>query len=235
MQPIIGISTYVEPVDRGDWRAQPSIVLPCNYAEQVRSAGGLPVLLPPWVGADDETVGALLDRVDGLILAGGVDIEASRYGAEPHPTSQSRRPDRDETELALARLSRQRELPVLGICRGMQVMAVEAGGSIEQHLPDRVGHDEHSPGPGLFGSHPVRLDPVSRVGQILQEHLDVPTYHHQGVATHPSYVACGWHEDGTLEAMEDPEAAFRIAVQWHPEAGDDPRLFEALVVAARSE
>lgn len=229
--PIIGLSTYVEPVDRGDWRAQPSIVLPINYADQVRAAGGLPVLLPPWVDADDEAVGALLDRVDGLILAGGVDIEASHYGAQPHPTSQDSRPDRDQTELALARVSRQRDLPVLGICRGMQVMAVEAGGTIEQHLPDRVGHDEHSPAPGVFGSHPVRLDRASIVGQILDEHVEVPTYHHQSVATHPSYLACGWHADGTLEAMEDSNARFRIAVQWHPEAGQDGRLFEALIQA----
>ena len=110
-------------------------------------------------------------------------------------------------------------LPVLGICRGMQVMAVQAGGTLEQHLPDRVGHDGHSPGPGVYGSHPVRTVPGTRVARLLGEEEVVASYHHQSVLTHPGYTAAAWADDGTLEAMEDPDARFRLAVQWHPETG----------------
>lgn len=232
-RPVIGLTTYVEPVSRGDWVDQPSVVLAANYAEHVRAAGGIVVLVPPELDPDDATIDTVLDRLDGLILTGGVDIEASRYGAEPHATAQERRPDRDSMEIALARRSQARDLPVLGICRGMQVMAVAAGGAIEQHLPDRTGGDEHSPLVGVFGSHPVRIDPESRLGGILGDAADVPTYHHQAVSSHPGFTASAWHPDGTVEAMEDPAARFRLAVQWHPEAGSDNRLFAALVAAAR--
>jgi putative glutamine amidotransferase len=232
--PLIGLSCYVEPVDRGDWRAQQSVVLPVGYVEHVRAAGGVPVVLPPSPDPDDAMIDAILDRIDGLILAGGVDVEAARYGATPHPTSQASRPDRDSTELALARRSRQRGTPTLGICRGMQVMAVETGGVLEQHIPERTGSDEHAPAPGVFGTHEVSLDPGGLVGRILGPLVSVPTYHHQGVLSHPGYRAFGWHADGTVEAIEDRTSPFRIAVQWHPEAGEDGRLFAALVRACRA-
>ncbi len=138
----------------------------------------------------------------------------------------------EDSELAIARATAEVDLPVLGICRGMQVMAVAAGGLLEQHVPDRVGHDEHSPGPATYGSHPVRTVEGTRIARILGEQVDVPSYHHQSVLTHPGYEACAWADDGTLEAMEDPTASFRLAVQWHPEVGTDPRLFRALVEAA---
>ena len=147
---------------------------------------------------------------------------------------QASRPDRDSTELAIARATAETDLPVLGICRGMQVMAVAAGGLLEQHLPDRVGHHDHSPAPATYGSHPVRTVAGTRLAGILGEEADVPSYHHQSVLTHPGYAASAWADDGTLEAMEDPDAFFRLAVQWHPEVGTDPRLFRALVEAAVS-
>jgi putative glutamine amidotransferase len=124
-------------------------------------------------------------------------------------------------------------LPVLGICRGMQVMAVQAGGTLEQHLPDRVGSDVHSPAPGVYGSHSVRTVPGTRLAQLLGEGEVTSSYHHQSVLTHPGYAPAAWADDGTLEAMEDPGSGFRLAVQWHPETGQDARLFEALVGAAR--
>ena len=124
------------------------------------------------------------------------------------------------------------DVPVLGVCRGMQVMAVAAGGVLDQHLPDLVGSDTHSPEPGVYGRHEVRIDPSSRLGRVLGERVDVATYHHQGVGTHPGLAATAWADDGLLEAFEDADAVFRIGVQWHPEVGDDPRLFEALVAAA---
>jgi len=171
------------------------------------------------------------------VIAGGADVDAARYDAPPHPTSQAPRPDRDAWELALSRVSAELDLPVLGVCRGMQIMAVQAGGALDQHVPDVVGHDGHNPLPGEYTSHDATPVAGTRLAALLgTDPLDVPTYHHQAVRA-PSlegttYRPSAWHADGTLEAMEDPTAGFRIAVQWHPEASDDGRLFEALVAAA---
>lgn len=231
VRPVIGITCYVEPATRGDWTEVPSALLPHAYVSQVERAGGIALLIPPRADADVALARVLLSRLDGLILAGGADVEPHRYAARPHPRVQQGRPDRDAFELALAKQSDVRGLPVLGICRGMQVMAVAAGGVLEQHLPDRVGHHEHSPGPGTYGSHPVDIRPDSRVGALLGSHAVIPSSHHQSVLTHPGYVACAWAADGTIEAMERPGAPFRLAVQWHPEVGTDPRLFVAFVEA----
>lgn len=234
-RPIVGITTYAEPVDRGDWRAQASVVLPHSYVAKVEAAGGIALLIPPRADADDDLAADVLSRVDALLLAGGADLDPARYGAQPHALVQDARPDRDALELALARVSGAVGLPTLGICRGMQVLAVASGGTLEQHIPDRTGTDVHSTTPGVMGAHPVRVLAGTRLAAILgaDAELSVPTYHHQAVATHPGYAASAWHADGTLEAMEDAGARFRLAVQWHPEAGDDPRLFAALVDAAR--
>ncbi|MBA2739941.1 MAG: gamma-glutamyl-gamma-aminobutyrate hydrolase family protein [Nocardioidaceae bacterium] len=231
--PVIGITCYVEPASWAVWRDVPAVLLPLAYVQQVRAAGGLPLVLPP--APPDPTpseVAALLDRLDGLIIAGGADVEPARYGGVLHPYAQPARPDRDGTELALARLAHERDLPVLGVCRGMQVMAVAAGGRLEAHLPDRLGVDTHSPGPGVYGTHGVRVAPDSLLGTVLGEHVNVSSYHHQGVLEHPGLVATAWADDGVLEAFEDPTARFRVGVQWHPEVGADPRLFKALVAAS---
>jgi len=232
--PVIGISAYVEPASWAAWRDVPAVLVPLAYVRHIRDAGGLPVLLPPLPpGTDEGTVAALLERVDGVVLAGGVDVEPARYDADPHPTVQAPRPDRDSTELVLARICADRDVPLLGVCRGMQVMAVAAGGRLIQHLPDDIGHHGHAPAPGAYGEHTVRTVPGSRLAEVLGEEVTVPTYHHQGVVSHPGLVECGWAPDGVLEAVEDAHARFRVGVQWHPEVGSDPRLFEALVGAAR--
>lgn len=231
-RPVIGITTYVEPASRGDWTDVPSALVPSAYVEKVERAGGVALLIPPRLDCTDELAAAVVSRLDGLIIAGGADVEPKRYGQQPHPSVQAPRPDRDATELALARASALHDLPVLGICRGMQVMAVAAGGQLEQHVPDRVGHLGHSVAPATYNEHPVELVEGTRVAAILGERVEVPSYHHQSVLTHPGYTASGWAPDGTLEAMEDPAARFRLAVQWHPEVGSDPRLFEALVQAS---
>ncbi len=236
-RPVIGVSCYVEDIDRPPWTAQRSAVLPHRYVDQLERAGAVAVVLPPRPDADDDLAAAVLGRLDGLVIAGGADVEAARYGADPHQRSQAPRPDRDAWELALARVSAALDLPVLGVCRGMQVMAVEAGGALEQHLPDLVGHDAHSPRPGEYTSHHATPVPGTRLADLLgSEPVDVPTYHHQAVRSASLegtvYRPSAWHADGTLEAMEDPTSGFRLAVQWHPEAGDDGRLFEALVAAA---
>lgn len=232
--PIIGISGYLEPASWGSWKEVPAALVPHKYVAKVEEAGGIAVLIPPRLDADADWAAQVLARVDGLILAGGVDVEPARYGELPHAAVQASREDRDAAEMSLASCSEQADLPVLGICRGMQVMAVAAGGTLEQHLPDRVGHNRHSPGPATYGEHAVRIDPVSRLAGILGTSVRVPTYHHQAVTSHPGYVATGWDpDDDTLESMEDPDARFRIAVQWHPEVSDDGRLFDALIQASR--
>lgn len=233
-RPLIGITCYVEPATRGDWKDVPSVVLPHDYVRQVEEAGGTILVIPPRADADEEIAREVVARLDGLVIAGGADVDPALYAAsERHPDVQEARHDRDAMEVALARAAGDADLPLLGICRGMQVMAVAAGGALEQHLPDRVGHVDHSPAVAVYGRHPVTTVPGTRLAALLGDEADVPSYHHQSVLTHPGFEASAWAQDGTLEAMEDPTARFRLGVQWHPEVGDDPRLFDALVQAAR--
>lgn len=231
-RPVIGITCYVEPATRGDWVDVPSVVLPHRYVARIEAAGGVAVVVPPRLDADDALAVEVLERLDGLVLAGGADVDPGRYGAQPHASAQVPRPDRDSTELALARASADTGTPLLGICRGMQVMAVAAGGQLAQHLPDLVGHLDHSPTVAAYGSHAVHTVAGTRLSNLLGPDVEVPTYHHQAVLSHPGYVPAAFAPDGTLEAMEDTAAPFRVGVQWHPEVSEDLRLFEALVRAA---
>ncbi|WP_153502624.1 gamma-glutamyl-gamma-aminobutyrate hydrolase family protein [Cumulibacter manganitolerans] len=238
-RPVIGVTCYVEPASWGAWRGVSVALLPQRYVDHVHRAGGRAVLVPPLssTGALNDTAdeaATLLDRLDGLVVAGGADVEPARYSAEPHPTVQPSRPDREASELALVTAALAADVPLLGICRGMQVMAVQDGGTLEQHLPDRIGHERHSPGPGRYGVHVVNVLPGTRLADILGDSVDVSTYHHQGVTRHPSYTASAYADDGVLEAMERIDRRFCLAVQWHPEEGDDNRLFEALVHVAQS-
>lgn len=234
-RPVIAITAYMEPASWGSWQGVPAVILPFGYVKHVARAGGVPVVLPPLPpGATADDARDVLRRFDGLVIAGGADVDPARYGQQPGPHAQRPVPDRDSSELLLAGASRDADLPTLGVCRGMQVMAVEAGGSLEQHLPDRLGSNRHAPTPGAYGRHSVRLSAGSRLERILGDEVTVATSHHQGVADSAYYNAAAWSDDGVLEAFEDPTAVFRVGVQWHPEAGDDPRLFDELVAAARS-
>ncbi len=182
-RPVIGITSYVEPASWSVWTDVPAALIPHGYVRHVHEAGGLAVVVPPLPDdATDDDARTVLSRLDGLILAGGVDVEPGRYGQQPHETVQLPRPDRDVSELRLANVTAADDFPVLGICRGMQVMAVAAGGILEQHLPERLGHHGHSPSPGMYGEHPVELSPGSRLNRILGDQVTVATYHHQGVA-----------------------------------------------------
>ncbi len=163
----------------------PAALVPHRYVHQVERAGAIAVVLPPRFDADDDVAAALAARLDGLIIAGGVDVAPELYAQERHPTVQASRPDRDAMEIALARVTAHLDLPVLGICRGMQVMAVAAGGSLEQHVPDRVGHDDHSPAPTVYGTHVVDTVAGTQVADLLGERLEVPSYHHQSVLDSP--------------------------------------------------
>jgi putative glutamine amidotransferase len=227
-EPLIGLSTYREQARWGVWD-QIADLLPTTYADAVSRAGGVPVLLPP---QDPAAATAVVGRLDGLVVTGGADVDPGRYAAEPHPQTVSWRTDRDAWELALLDAADARGLPVLGICRGMQVMAVHAGGSLEQHLPDTVGHQTHSPGGDVFGDVDVETRPGTRLRMLVGEESLVACHHHQGVRQHPGYEPAAYAADGTLEAMEAPGERFQVAVQWHPEARADTGLFAGLVAAA---
>jgi putative glutamine amidotransferase len=227
--PLIGLTVYREEAAWGVWR-QRADLLPAQYAEAVTSVGGVPVLLPPSVtpGAAE----AAVSRLDGLVLSGGADVDPGRYGAEPHPRTAGWRPDRDAWETALLDAAAAVDLPVLGVCRGMQVMAVHAGGSLDQHTPDLVGHDGHSPGGDVFGEVRVTTQAGTRVASLVGPSLDVSCHHHQSVASHPGFTGSARAADGTLEAMEAPGDRFCVAVQWHPETAADVGLLAGLVRAA---
>lgn len=235
-KPLIGISCYREEADWGSWAGVRADLMPAAYANAVAAAGGLPVLLPPIPDSGDGTADAatVVGRIDGLIMGGGADIEPARYGAEPGPHTESWRGDRDAWELALLAAARERAVPTLGICRGMQLMAVAAGGALDQHVPDAVGHQGHSPAPGVYGRTSVEIAPASQLGGILGERLTVPCSHHQYVADHPTFAPVARAADGLLEAMENPDLPFWLAVQWHPETDSDPRLFGALIAATQA-
>ncbi|MFB4311364.1 gamma-glutamyl-gamma-aminobutyrate hydrolase family protein [Actinomadura sp. GTD37] len=225
--PLIGITTYQEPARWGVW-VREAALLPVPYARSVERAGGIPVLLPP--AATLRGVDALVARLDGIVLAGGGDVGPDLYGAARHHETGPPQPQRDRFELALVRAIVAADLPFLAICRGMQVLNVARGGALIQHLPEAVGHKGHAPEAGIVGSHRVQISATSLVGGILGDAADVPTYHHQAVGRlGKGLTAVAWAEDQVVEAVELQGHRFGLAVQWHPEEGDDRRLFEALV------
>jgi putative glutamine amidotransferase len=230
--PVIGLSAYAVQAAWGMWTGD-TVLLPRAYPDAVLGAGGIPVLLPPLPGV----IEAVLSRLDGLLIAGGPDVDPARYGQQRDPKTQPPVAERDDAESALITGAVDAGLPVLGVCRGLQVLNVLRGGTLTQHLPDLVGHEQHSPpGGDTFASHPVRVAEGSRLAAALGrlELPGVPTYHHQGIARlGAGLVPSAWADDGTVEALEDPSLPFCVGIQWHPEAGDDPALFTALVEAAR--
>lgn len=227
--PVVGLTTYRENARWGVWDTAADL-LHAQYADAVTRAGGVPVLLPPASGGDD-AAGAVVARIDALVVTGGADVDPGRYASEAHPRTSSWRADRDAWETALLRAADAAGLPTLGVCRGMQLMAVAAGGSLHQHTPDLVGHESHSPGADAFGRNHVRTADASRVRSVVGEVVTVGCHHHQSVDAHPGYDAVAWAEDGLLEAMERPGPRFCVGVQWHPEVGGDDTLFAALVAA----
>lgn len=228
--PRIGVTTYREPASWTVWREVPADLLPTTYADSVIAAGGVPLLLPP---APAELAAAVLDGLDALVLAGGADVDPALYGAVAHPATGLPRRDRDGWESALAREALARDLPILAICRGMQVLNVAMGGTLIQHLPDAVGSEDHGPTLGAMARHEVRL--TSRLADLYGPRVEVATHHHQAVdRLADGWVATAWHDDGTIEAAELPGQTWAVAVQWHPEEHDGGPLFEAFVEAARA-
>jgi gamma-glutamyl-gamma-aminobutyrate hydrolase PuuD len=229
---VIGVTAYDEEAAWGFWHKQASLV-PAEYVRSLAAAGANPVLLP--VQEEHEAVlDSLVRRLDGLVFTGGPDVDPARYGADPHPRSQQPRYARDERELALLAAAERTGVPVLAICRGMQLLNVARGGTLIQHLPDVVGHEEHNPTPGAFAKHLVKIEQGSLLHQLVAwDERYVPAHHHQGIDRLGSGLsAVAWADDGTIEAVEDPSRPFLVGVQWHAEADDDPALFESLVRAA---
>lgn len=230
MKPLIGVTAYREQSQWGVWDEQADL-LPAAYARSIEAAGGIAVLLPP---TDDPSRDApvVVARLDGLVIAGGADVDPRCYADIADTHTEGWREDRDAWEFALLDAAAAGTIAVLGICRGMQVMAVHSGGRLDQHLPDSVGNDGHSPGGDVFGEVDISLVDGTQLCQILVEAPSVRCHHHQSVTTHPGFVASAHAADGTLEAIEDPDRPFWLAVQWHPETQADTGLFKALVDAA---
>jgi putative glutamine amidotransferase len=228
-RPVVGITTYVEEAAWGHWRL-PAALIPQMYVEMLERAGARPLLVPPSEDGVEET----LDVLDGLLLSGGADLDPDAYGAEAHPATNGTRPARDRAELALLQAALARDLPVLAVCRGSQVLNVARGGDLVQHLPEVLGHEEHRAQLGAFSDHEVRIEERSRLGAVVGARLAVKSSHHQGFGRIGDGLReVAWADDGTIEAVEHPQRRFTVGVLWHPEAGEDERLFEELVVEAR--
>ena len=231
MRPLIGITTYAEPVATwGHWRL-PAALIPLAYVRAVDRAGGRPLLVPP----SDNGVAETLDVLDGIVFSGGSDLDPDTYGEEPHPATGDLRPERDDAELELMTAALERDLPMLAICRGSQLLNVARGGDLVQHLPEIVGDDKHKVTPGLFATHDVAVEPGSRLGGLIGTAARVESHHHQGLGrVGEGLEVVAYAEDGTAEAVEDGDGRFTVGVLWHPEEGEDLRLFEALVEEAKA-
>ncbi|MEV8373785.1 gamma-glutamyl-gamma-aminobutyrate hydrolase family protein [Kribbella sp. NPDC056861] len=228
-RPRIGITTYLEPTIWGVWERDAAL-LPRVYLDSVAAAGGVPLLLPP-VGTDP----SVLEILDGLIIAGGCDVDPASYGAVPHPETVGTRPGRDEHEAILIAAALDADLPLLAICRGLQMLNVTLGGTLQQHLPDAGAHEQHRPAPAIFGRTEVKIEPDTRTSELFGESTTVHCYHHQAL----DVVADGLRVtaragDGTVEAAEVDGRSFALGVQWHPEENpEDLRLFAALVAEGK--
>ena len=222
-RPVVGITTYVTDAKWGYWNLEAALI-PFDYVRAVEQAGGRAMLVPPSPDGVEET----LDVLDGIIFTGGSDVDPELYGEAAHPETSGIVRVRDDAELALLRAALDRDMPVLGICRGIQVLNVGLGGDLDQHLE---GH-RHDP-PGQFVQHDVAIEPDTRLGEILGDQTRVMSHHHQGLKTlAPGLVETARAEDGLVEAVEAPDRRFAVGVLWHPEAGQDARLFETLVAEA---
>ncbi|MFE1947929.1 gamma-glutamyl-gamma-aminobutyrate hydrolase family protein [Streptomyces massasporeus] len=226
-RPLIGVSTYLESGARwGVWELEAAL-LPVGYPRLIQRAGGLAAMLPP----DDTRYAAeAVARLDGLVIAGGPDVEPVRYGAEREPRTGPPAPERDAWELALIEAALAARVPLLGICRGMQLLNVALGGTLVQHI------DGHAEAVGVFGGHGVKPVPGSLYAGVVPEETFVPTYHHQAVdRLGEGLVPSAYAADGTVEAVELPSADWVLGVQWHPEMGEDVRVMRALVEAASTD
>ena len=230
-RPLIGICAYEVPAAFSHWTDVTSVMIPSGYTRSVHDAGGVPLVLPPF---EDNT--ELLDLLDGLIFSGGPDIGPEAYGRDAHAETTPVWPHRDRAELAMMRGALDRGVPVLGICRGMQLLNVARGGTLEQHLADVLEDaSPHKSAPGTFSRHPVDIAPGTRLASILQHAPAAHSCHHQAPAqVGDGLTVSAQAADGVVEGLELPDHPFAVGVLWHPE--EDPEgggpLFRALVEAA---
>ena len=235
-RPVIGISAALADAQWGPWEERAAL-LSLHYITSIQRAGGMALMIPPDLRLADNP-DELLDHLDALILSGGSDVDPDSYGADPHPETGRTFPERDRVEVALVQRAVERDMPVLGICRGMQVLNVAFGGTLLQHLPDHVGHEEHRRVPGSFedADHDVRLRTGSLAAQAVGEELHTTkSHHHQGVdVLGEGLTVTGYSMlDNLPEAVEAPDCRFVLGVQWHPEADEESRVIGALVEQAR--
>jgi putative glutamine amidotransferase len=229
MRPLIGITSYAEEIRWGVWTEDAALV-PLAYVRAVEAAGGRPLVVPPSEDGLEETLTAL----DGVIFSGGGDLDPELYGAEPHDATDKPRSERDAAELRLLEAALDRDMPVLAICRGSQLLNVARGGDLVQHLPETVGHEQHRHDPGSFSDHDVKVAADSRLGGLLGDRAPVKSHHHQGYGRLGSGLReVAWAEDGVVEGLEDADKRFALGVLWHPEEGEDFALFKGLVDEAR--
>lgn len=240
-RPLIGVTTYRQDTRWWSWDRDAAVV-PGAYLDMVVEAGGWPVLVPP-VGdgtADpaavvESAVDPLLDALDGLVVIGGGDVSAARYGQVPDGRNGGVSDFRDALELRLLDAAADRDLPLLAICRGHQVLNVLFGGTLVQQLPDLLGSTRHQPTAGAFGEVTVVTEPGTHVHRLLGPRVDVLCSHHQAVdALGESLLVSARSDDGVIEAVEVLGRTFVVGVQWHPEENGDVRLFAGLVDAARN-
>jgi putative glutamine amidotransferase len=233
--PNIGVTCNLETVRYGGLWTEPAAMVPLTYVRAIARAGGRPLLIAP-TPADLEDPSELLDLLDGVLVTGGADVDPATYGEPAHERTHAARRDRDEFELMLVRAAAERDLPCLGICRGMQVVNVAYGGALEQHLADRLEDDIHRGRNGAFADHDVEVDPGSLAALAAgATRVAVKSYHHQGVARVGDGLrtTARAETDGTVEAVEDAGKRFMLGVLWHPEEDEADRLIGAFVRECR--
>ena len=233
-RPLIGVCAAIERASFGVWKNAPATLLPLSYSRAIHGAGGMMALLPPDRVAEEEP-DELLSRIDALVLGGGADIDPEDRGIERHPETVGTNPDRDRFEVALALRALERGIPLLGVCRGMQVLNIACGGTLDQHIPDRLGHEIHRPVPGSWAEHEVRIEPGSLAAEVAgTDRLVVKSHHHQGVdRVADTLTATAWAtDDESVEAIESGDGSFALGVLWHPEEDMADTIFPALVERA---
>lgn len=231
--PLIGVTTYLERAQHGVWDVRAAF-LPEQYLTGVTDSGGIALLLPP---QDPDAADAAIAGMDGLVLSGGADVAPELYGEERHPLTDPARVDRDAWELALFRAAERRRIPVLAICRGLQLVNVARGGTLQQHLPESLGTEKYRIGGGVFAENDVEVAEDTAFADIIRESdVRVHSYHHQGIdRLGDGLVAAAHSDDGLVQAFVDTDGGHVVGVQWHPEENaEDRRLFADLVSQARA-
>lgn len=229
MRPLVGITTYLTQARWSYWNLEAALI-PADYMRSVERAGGRPLLVPPATEAVEET----LDALGAIVFTGGADMDPALYGEQPHPETSGIQRLRDDAELALLSGALERNMPVLAICRGIQVLNVGLGGDLYQHLPEVVGHEghKHDP-PGEFNEHEIVIEPETLLARVHGPVAHVMSHHHQGLRRlGAGLIETAHTEDGAVEAVEMLDKRFAVGVLWHPEAGSDLALFRALIEEA---